>query len=123
MGPFAKEQLIWTNNDPAAQAPRTALRARGRRIDSRSWICFLVNRTRFNGDLSGSIAVVTGGSRGLGREIAYVLARRGSRLVLVARTAPTLMATAEKLETDMARLHARTRRQETPSLRLPRAHV
>ena len=66
MGPFAKEQLIWTNNDPAAQAPRTALRARGRRIDSRSWICFLVNRTRFNGDLSGSIAVVTGGSRGLG---------------------------------------------------------
>jgi 3-oxoacyl-[acyl-carrier protein] reductase len=37
-------------------------------------------------DLSGKISLVTGGSRGIGREIALALARAGSDVVLVART-------------------------------------
>ena len=53
------------------------------------------------------------GSRGFGSEIADVPPRRGSRLVLTVRAAGSEMSAAEKIETEMAKLHARTRRHET----------
>jgi 2-deoxy-D-gluconate 3-dehydrogenase len=44
------------------------------------------------------VAVVTGASRGLGREIARALARAGARAVLAARSVPDLEATARLIE-------------------------
>jgi len=43
------------------------------------------------------VALVTGASRGLGREIARLLARQGTRLILTARGADALQAVADEL--------------------------
>lgn len=48
-------------------------------------------------DLSGRTALVTGGSRGLGLQVAEALGEAGARLVLTARTAPDVAAAAERL--------------------------
>ncbi len=48
--------------------------------------------------LVGSVALVTGGSRGLGRGIAQALAAEGCRLVIAARGKDALYATARELE-------------------------
>jgi len=37
-------------------------------------------------DIEGKVAIVTGASRGIGRQIALELARRGAKIVLAART-------------------------------------
>jgi hypothetical protein len=37
-----------------------------------------------NGSLSGKVAIVTGASRGIGREVALTFARNGARAVVVA---------------------------------------
>jgi 3-oxoacyl-[acyl-carrier protein] reductase len=50
--------------------------------------------------LSGRTAVITGGSKGIGRAIARGLASQGVRLVLIARTAETLEKTAEDIRTE-----------------------
>ena len=47
--------------------------------------------------LQGRVALITGASRGLGREIARLYARRGARLVLVARGEAALREVAEEL--------------------------
>ena len=47
--------------------------------------------------LEGSVALVTGASRGLGLEVARLYAKRGARLVLTARGAVALEAAAEEL--------------------------
>jgi NAD(P)-dependent dehydrogenase (short-subunit alcohol dehydrogenase family) len=47
--------------------------------------------------LATSVVLITGASRGLGREIARVFAARGARLILTARGADALEATAAQL--------------------------
>lgn len=47
--------------------------------------------------LHDSVVVITGASRGLGRELARLFARRGARLVLVARGEQALREAAEEL--------------------------
>jgi NAD(P)-dependent dehydrogenase (short-subunit alcohol dehydrogenase family) len=48
-------------------------------------------------DLNGQVALVTGGSRGLGEEIAVGLAEAGASLMLLARREPALTDTVERL--------------------------
>src|SRR5580700_10060847 len=48
--------------------------------------------------LDGRRALVTGGSKGLGREIAMALAQAGAEVVIVGRTAADCEATASEIE-------------------------
>lgn len=53
--------------------------------------------------LDGRVALVTGGSSGIGRAIAGALARAGASVVIVARREPELAATVEELTSDGCR--------------------
>lgn len=53
--------------------------------------------------LDGRVALVTGGSSGIGRAIAGALARAGASVVIVARKEPDLVATVEELTADGCR--------------------
>lgn len=57
-------------------------------------------------DLSGRVAVVTGGSRGLGVQIAEALAEQGAALVLIARKREMLEAVKGQLERFGVPVHA-----------------
>ena len=48
-------------------------------------------------DLSGKIALVTGGSRGLGREMVLAFAERGADVVIASRKIETCEAVAEEV--------------------------
>jgi NAD(P)-dependent dehydrogenase (short-subunit alcohol dehydrogenase family) len=48
-------------------------------------------------DLSGKVAVVTRGSRGLGREIAFAYARHGASVVIASRKVDTCATVAEEI--------------------------
>src|SRR5687767_14168633 len=50
-----------------------------------------------NGKLTGRTAIITGGSKGLGKAMAQSLGRAGAKLALVARNATELSATAKEL--------------------------
>ena len=52
-----------------------------------------------NGSLEGRVALITGGSRGLGKAMAMALAADGASLALVARDAAKLAETAEEART------------------------
>lgn len=56
--------------------------------------------------LSGQVAIITGGSAGIGREIAVRLAREGASLVLAARSAERLEQTAAEIRQSGARVLA-----------------
>src|SRR3712207_2829216 len=53
--------------------------------------------------LQGKHAIVTGGSRGIGKAIARELAREGVDVVIVARSADQLAASAQEMEAETGR--------------------
>ena len=57
-------------------------------------------------ELQGSGALITGGSRGLGAALGRELARRGSRVVLVARRRPELDAVVDEIRREGGQAHA-----------------
>lgn len=67
------------------------------------------------GVLQGSVAIVTGGSRGIGRYAAQSLARAGAKIALIARDVGRLVEAADdvrRLETEVLTLSADIRRED-----------
>jgi NAD(P)-dependent dehydrogenase (short-subunit alcohol dehydrogenase family) len=54
-------------------------------------------------DLSGQVVLITGGSRGLGREMAFGVARCGADVVIASRKMENCVATAEQIERETGR--------------------
>ncbi len=51
-------------------------------------------------DIAGKVAIVTGGSRGIGRAIALLLAKKGALVTICARNAEILSRTCKEIEAD-----------------------
>ncbi len=52
-------------------------------------------------DLTGQVAIVTGGGYGLGVQMAYALAEAGANVIIAARKVEKCQATAEKMEKEL----------------------
>ena len=63
------------------------------------------------GQMNGKVAVVTGASRGIGRDMALVFAREGARVVVSARTEEEGESPISDQYSDHARTHSRGRRR------------
>ena len=72
-------------------------------------------------DLSGKLALVTGGSSGLGQETARVLAERGAHVILTARNMPKGEAVAARIRTSTGNQHVEVEELELGSLKQVRA--
>ena len=60
-------------------------------------------RTLMEIDLSGKVALVTGGSRGLGREMVLAFARRGADVVIASRSIDTCEEVADEVRRETGR--------------------
>jgi NAD(P)-dependent dehydrogenase (short-subunit alcohol dehydrogenase family) len=58
-----------------------------------------------NLDLAGKSVVVTGGSRGIGRQIALTFAEEGANVVICSRARPHVEAVAEEIRSKGVRAH------------------
>src|SRR5262249_27986857 len=72
-------------------------------------------------DLKGKVALVTGGSSGLGQETARVLAARGAQVILTARNVPKGEAVAEEIRTSTGNQRVEVEELELGSLKDIRA--
>src|SRR2546425_659475 len=72
-------------------------------------------------DLSGKVALVTGGSSGLGQETARVLAERRAHVILTARDVPKGEAVAAAIRTSTGNEHVEVEELELGSLKDIRA--
>src|SRR5438132_3799682 len=72
-------------------------------------------------DLSGKVALVTGGSSGLGQETARVLAERGAHVILTARDLPKGEAVAAGIRASTGNQHVDVEKLELGSLKQIRA--
>src|ERR1700724_283515 len=54
-------------------------------------------------DLTDRVVLITGGSRGLGREMAFAVARSGADVVIASRNMDNCVATAKEIETETGR--------------------
>src|SRR5215475_5481026 len=72
-------------------------------------------------DLGGKVALVTGGSSGLGQETARVLAERGAQVILTARDMPKGEAVAEAIRASTGNQHVEVEELELGSLKDIRA--
>src|ERR1700738_1914058 len=54
-------------------------------------------------DLTGQVVLITGGSRGLGREMAFGAARAGAEVVIASRKMDNCVAVAEQIESETGR--------------------
>jgi short-subunit dehydrogenase len=63
-----------------------------------------------NLELNGKVAIVTGGSRGIGKAIARELAKEGVNVAIVARGMEALEATANELTRETAHIYRHRRR-------------
>jgi NAD(P)-dependent dehydrogenase (short-subunit alcohol dehydrogenase family) len=72
-------------------------------------------------DLSGKVALITGGSSGLGQETARVLAERGARVILTARDVPKGEAVAAAIRASTGNQHVEVEELELGSLKEIRA--
>ena len=72
-------------------------------------------------DLSGKVALVTGGSSGLGQETARVLAERGAQVILTARNAPKGEAVAAEIRASTGNQNVQVEELELGSLKDIRA--
>ena len=68
-------------------------------------------------DLTGRVALITGGSRGLGREMAFAFARFGADVMIASRKQDSCESTAEEIRAATGR---RARRSPTCSPASPR---
>src|SRR6201998_3888311 len=54
-------------------------------------------------DLTDRVILITGGSRGLGREMAFAAARCGADVVIASRNMDTCVSTAKEIEAETGR--------------------